>query len=288
MFGSIQPEKVSDAPERPLRAFAAGPNGFTLRGVGERQHANNSGGVRERVTIREAATLLGVHPNTVRNHVKAGVYQAEKVFTERGPTWMIDRDSLTTNALSSESQQLVGRVPQEALTILAREIVKEAGLARNPEQEAAEKRRQEFIEGVREYYKTQVDFFKHISTLSAATIVGFVAVAGAYLPRSELAERTLLGVRLYLFLLLSLAVLFAGLVAAALYLMRKSKRLARFSIRQFPAHDAHDEKRHADEEQWREEFRTSAAKSQGTVLAFYVTGVSIYVIVFVASNIIPL
>jgi hypothetical protein len=29
-----------------------------------------------RVTITEAATLLGVHPNTVRGRVKAGVYEA--------------------------------------------------------------------------------------------------------------------------------------------------------------------------------------------------------------------
>jgi hypothetical protein len=30
--------------------------------VGERQDANNAGRAFERVTIREAATLLGVHP----------------------------------------------------------------------------------------------------------------------------------------------------------------------------------------------------------------------------------
>jgi DNA-directed RNA polymerase specialized sigma24 family protein len=32
----------------------------------------------ERVTIAEAAALLGCHPNTVRNRVKAGMYRAEK------------------------------------------------------------------------------------------------------------------------------------------------------------------------------------------------------------------
>ncbi len=58
-----------------------------------------------RLTITEAATLLGVHPNTVRGRVKAGTYEAEKVFTENGFTWMIDRNSLINPPLSSASQQ---------------------------------------------------------------------------------------------------------------------------------------------------------------------------------------
>jgi excisionase family DNA binding protein len=41
---------------------------------------------KQRITIREAATLLDVHPNTVRNRIKDGAIQAEKVVTERGPT----------------------------------------------------------------------------------------------------------------------------------------------------------------------------------------------------------
>jgi hypothetical protein len=49
---------------------------------------------------------------------------------------------------------------REIIQELAREIVKEAGLARDPEQGAAEKRRQEFIEGGREHGKAQVDFSK--------------------------------------------------------------------------------------------------------------------------------
>jgi hypothetical protein len=59
----------------------------------------------DRVTITEAATLLGVHPNTVRSRVKAGIYDAEKVFTENGFTWMIDRDSLINPPLPKDSQQ---------------------------------------------------------------------------------------------------------------------------------------------------------------------------------------
>jgi DNA-binding transcriptional MerR regulator len=58
-----------------------------------------------RLTITEAATLLGVHPNTVRGRVKAGTYEAEKVFTENGFTWMIDRNSLINPTLPSASQK---------------------------------------------------------------------------------------------------------------------------------------------------------------------------------------
>ena len=72
---------------------------------------NNAVGAVERVTIAEAATLLGCHPNTVRTRVKAGMYRAEKVPTENGPTWMIERDSLTTNAPTSAPQQGVSGVP---------------------------------------------------------------------------------------------------------------------------------------------------------------------------------
>ena len=39
---------------------------------------------------------LTCHPNTVRNRVMAGVYRAEKIDTENGPTWMIECDSLNT------------------------------------------------------------------------------------------------------------------------------------------------------------------------------------------------
>ena len=46
------------------------------------------------VTIAEAAALLGVHRNTVRNRVKAGRYRAHKVVTPQGETFAIERASL--------------------------------------------------------------------------------------------------------------------------------------------------------------------------------------------------
>jgi hypothetical protein len=128
---------------------------------------------KRRLTIREAATLLDVHPNTVRSRIKDGSLQAEKVVTERGPTWMIDPDSLTTNTPPSDSQQLVGRVPEEALTLLAREIVREAGLVRDPADEA----RVEASKLVVEAAKTQV-------FISSGSLVGMAAVVGI-LPMSN-------------------------------------------------------------------------------------------------------
>jgi transcriptional regulator with XRE-family HTH domain len=64
-------------------------------GVAE-DEADKAGRAIERVTIAEAAALLGCHPNTVRSRLKAGMYRAEKIDTENGLTWMIERDSLST------------------------------------------------------------------------------------------------------------------------------------------------------------------------------------------------
>src|SRR5918998_3264433 len=69
------------------------------------QDTNNHGTGGDRVTIAEAATLLGVHPNTIRNRVKAGIYNAQKVVTENGQTWMIARNSILNNPLPKGSQQ---------------------------------------------------------------------------------------------------------------------------------------------------------------------------------------
>jgi len=90
-----------------------------------------------RVTITGAATLLGVHPNTVRGRVKAGVYDAEKVATEHGLGWMIDRDSLVNPPPTRESQSapsqevnLGSASPMEAVQELLRPFVEDLGRVR--------------------------------------------------------------------------------------------------------------------------------------------------------------
>ena len=48
----------------------------------------------EYLSIAEAAALLGVHRNTIRNRIKAGRYKAHKVVTPQGETYAIERASL--------------------------------------------------------------------------------------------------------------------------------------------------------------------------------------------------
>jgi len=48
----------------------------------------------EYISIAEAATLLGVHRNTIRNRIKAGRYKAHKLVTPQGETYAIARESL--------------------------------------------------------------------------------------------------------------------------------------------------------------------------------------------------
>jgi excisionase family DNA binding protein len=65
---------------------------------------------RSALTIRQAAALLRVHPNTVRNRIKSGRYRAEKVITENGETYVIPRSELEqespANNLSTPSNNL--------------------------------------------------------------------------------------------------------------------------------------------------------------------------------------
>ncbi len=104
-----------------------------------------------RVTITEAATLLGVHPNTVRGRVKAGVYDAEKVATEHGLTWMIDPDSLVNEPLPRDSQVTPSQevnpnavTPMEMVQDLLRPFVEDLGRVR--EELGAERVRREQAE----------------------------------------------------------------------------------------------------------------------------------------------
>src|SRR5215213_5736702 len=119
-----------------------------MRSVGEDQDTNNIGRGGDRLTIAEAAALLGVHKNTVRNRIKNGSYRAEMVQTERGPTYLIERESLltnlTTNTLSSASQELVSPQAIEFVQELLRPFVSELGEVR--EELGAERARREMAE----------------------------------------------------------------------------------------------------------------------------------------------
>jgi excisionase family DNA binding protein len=89
---------------------------------GDRIDAHSVGRGGDRLTIAEAATLLGVHKNTVRNRIKNGSCRAEMVQTERGPTYLIERESLltnlNTNTLSRASQELVSSPAMECTRIV--------------------------------------------------------------------------------------------------------------------------------------------------------------------------
>jgi len=104
---------------------------------------------RDTLTIRQAATLLNCHPNTVRNRIKSGAYKAEKVITERGETYMIPRSELsdsTTNRLPSASQSQSLPDVREGIRAVLEPFVRELGdvreeLGRERERrEAAERR----------------------------------------------------------------------------------------------------------------------------------------------------
>src|ERR687889_2068987 len=113
-----------------------------------RSHAHSVGRDRDRLTIADAAALLGVHKNTVRNRIKTGVYRAELVQTERGPAYLIERESLltnlNTNALSSASQEVVSPQAMEFVQELLRPFVSELGEVR--EELGAERARRQMAE----------------------------------------------------------------------------------------------------------------------------------------------
>jgi excisionase family DNA binding protein len=111
-----------------------------------------SGSVRDTLTISEAAAFLGVHKNTVRNRIKDGTYEAERVVTERGPTYFIKRESilntLTTNTLSSASQEhgtaIVNPQSLAFMQELLRPFVNEVGQVR--QELGAERARRQIAE----------------------------------------------------------------------------------------------------------------------------------------------
>jgi excisionase family DNA binding protein len=97
------------------------------------------------LTISEASTLLGLHKNTIRNRIKDGTLQAEKVGTERGLTWMIDRDSLNNlnnTTLPSASQVIVNADVRVALQSVLEPFVKDLGDVREELGRERERREQ--------------------------------------------------------------------------------------------------------------------------------------------------
>jgi hypothetical protein len=83
-----------------------------------------------------------------RNRIKNGSYQAEMVQTERGPTYLIKRESLlanlSTNTLSSASQERVSHQATEFVQELLRPFVSELGEVR--EELGAERARRQMAE----------------------------------------------------------------------------------------------------------------------------------------------
>ncbi len=90
------------------------------------------------LTIRQAATLLNCHPNTVRNRIKSRVYRADKVITEHGETYLIPRSELskelTTNNVVAPTPPQSPSHPlpdvREAMRAMLEPFVKELGEVR--------------------------------------------------------------------------------------------------------------------------------------------------------------
>ncbi len=112
-------------------------------------------GEPETLTIKQAAALLGVHPNTVRNRIKSGMYKAEKVITEHGETFMLSGSELekrtptntVPSALHTQPLPIVREVMQSALEPFVRELgeVREE-LGRERERREQAERRVEELE----------------------------------------------------------------------------------------------------------------------------------------------
>jgi excisionase family DNA binding protein len=105
---------------------------------------------REALTIRQAATLLGVHPNTIRNRIKVGTYKADKVQTEHGENYLIPRSELsppsTNNVMvdPTQPQPVPSPLPdvREAMRAMLEPFVEELGTVREELGRERERREQ--------------------------------------------------------------------------------------------------------------------------------------------------
>jgi excisionase family DNA binding protein len=110
------------------------------------------------LTIKQAATLLNCHPNTVRNRIKKGSLQAEKVITERGETYMIPRSALenpTTNTLPSASHSQSPTNVSEGMQAVLEPFIRELGNVR--EELGRERERREQLQHERDELRRELE-----------------------------------------------------------------------------------------------------------------------------------
>lgn len=56
------------------------------------------------LSVKEAADLIGYHPQTVRSKIKQGILKAEKFHGSNGPEWRIDPEDVEELASKAQAQ----------------------------------------------------------------------------------------------------------------------------------------------------------------------------------------
>ncbi len=67
------------------------------------------------ITIAEAASLLGVHKNTIRHRIKQGVYQSGRVLTPNGEAYVVSRAAIEVEAAQEPTRPSNAVVPSPML-----------------------------------------------------------------------------------------------------------------------------------------------------------------------------
>ena len=62
---------------------------------------------QEWVSLRELATYLGIHYNTVNNYVKQGILPAPKVFSDQTRRWHLPTIKATVDAMEDGSPEAI-------------------------------------------------------------------------------------------------------------------------------------------------------------------------------------